>query len=71
MVKNMSKQIVIYFTNGNSITIKDKNPFVIKNNGGSVVIENDSYYYEFIPSAISGMGHKLITSETEDTDDGK
>ena len=67
----MSKQIVIYFTNGNSITIKDKNPFVIKDNGGNVVIENDSYYYEFIPSAIAGMGHKLITSETEDTDDGK
>ncbi len=42
MVKNMSKQIVIYFTNGNSITIKDKNPFVIKDNGGNVVIENDS-----------------------------
>lgn len=66
-----AKQIVIYFTNGNMVTIKDKEPFNIYSSEHSVCFRNDSYSYEFNTRTISGLGFKFLSDETEDTDDGK
>ena len=66
-----SKQIVVYFNNGNMITIKDKEPFKLTGTGSQIIFENSSYYYAFTNEAIAGMGFKFLSDEAEDTDDGK
>ena len=66
-----SKQIVIYFKNGNMITIKDKEPFAITDNKTHMMFINNSYSYSFSNEAIAGVGYKLSSEDTEDADDGK